>query len=80
MTLRNNNCKDDNLASRQVLQQSDASLPHPFTNHDTGTDGAVRIHVAEQSAARVAQLRHDNLVISIGQWFHCQTCATWHQL
>jgi len=48
--LRNTNCEDDkaelldNLHS--FLEESDASLPHPSTNHGTGTDGAVPIHVA----------------------------------
>ena len=49
--LRNTNCDDktellENLHS--FLEESDASLPHPSTNHGTGTDGAVSIHVAEQ--------------------------------
>jgi hypothetical protein len=49
---RNTNCEVDknelldNLHS--FLEESDASLPHPSTNHGTGTDGAVSIHVAEQ--------------------------------
>jgi len=48
---RNTNCEDktellDNIHS--FLEESDASLPHPSTNHGTGTDGAVPIHVAEQ--------------------------------
>jgi hypothetical protein len=50
--LRNTNWEDDktelldNLHS--LLEGSDASLPHPSTNHGTGTDGALSIHVAEQ--------------------------------
>jgi len=50
--LRNTNCEDDktvlldNLHS--FLEESDASLPHPSTDHGTGTDGAVLIHVEEQ--------------------------------
>ena len=36
----------DNLHS--FLEESDASLPHPSTNHGTGMDGSVHIHVAEQ--------------------------------
>ena len=58
--LRNTNCEDNkaellvNLHS--FLEESDASLPHPSTNHGTGTDGAVPIHVAEQAGG--AQLRH----------------------
>jgi hypothetical protein len=30
------------------LEESDASIPHPSTNHGTGTDDSVPIHVAEQ--------------------------------
>jgi len=50
--LGNTNCEDDktelldNLHS--FLEECDASVPHPSTNHGTGTDGAVSIHVAEQ--------------------------------
>jgi hypothetical protein len=50
--LRNTNCEDDktelldNLHS--FVEESDASLPHPSTNHGTGIDGAVSIHVAER--------------------------------
>jgi len=50
--LRNTNCEGDktelldNLHS--FLEESDAPLPHPSTNHGTRTDDAVPIHVAEQ--------------------------------
>jgi hypothetical protein len=49
--LRNTNCEDDkteldNLHS--FLEESDASPPHPSTNHGTGTDDAVAIYGAEQ--------------------------------
>jgi hypothetical protein len=50
--LRYTNCEDDktelldNLHS--FLEESDASLLHPSTNHGNGTDDAVAIHVAEQ--------------------------------
>jgi hypothetical protein len=50
--LTNTNCKDDrselvdNLHS--FLEETDVPLPHPSTNHGTGTDGAVHMHVAEQ--------------------------------
>ena len=50
--LRNTNCEDDKTElldnQHSFLEESDASLPHPSTSHGTGTDGAVRIHVAEQ--------------------------------
>lgn len=36
----------DNLHS--YLEETDASLPHPSTNHGIGTDGAVHMHVTEQ--------------------------------
>ena len=52
LALTNTNCEDDktelldNLHS--FLEESDTSLPHTSTNHGTGRDGAVSIHVAEQ--------------------------------
>jgi len=50
--LRNTNCEDDKTElldnMHSFLEESDASLPHPSTNHGTGTDDAVPIHVAEQ--------------------------------
>jgi hypothetical protein len=65
----------DNLHS--FLEESDAYLPHPSTNHGTGTDGAVPIHVAKQ----VQVLNCDMKLLSVAcQWFHCQAQATWHQL
>jgi hypothetical protein len=48
----NTNCEDnktellDKLPS--FLEESDTPLPHPSTNHGTGTHDAVPIHVAEQ--------------------------------
>jgi hypothetical protein len=50
--LRNTNCEGDdtelldNLHS--FIEESDGSLPPPSTNHSTGKDGAVSVHVAEQ--------------------------------
>jgi len=62
----------DNLHS--FLEESEASLPHPSTNHGTGTDGAVSIHVAERVQQEV--LNCDMKILSVAcQWFHCQTCA-----
>ena len=80
--LRNTNCEDktkllDNL--HEFLEETGASLQHPSTNHGNGADGAVPIHVAVQ--VQLEMLNCDmKLVSSICQWFHCQTCATWHQL
>jgi len=63
----------DNLHS--FLEESEASLPHPSTNHGTGTDGAVSIQVAERVQQEV--LNCDMKLLSVAcQWFHCQTCAT----
>jgi len=50
--LRNTNREDDNTEHldnlHSFLEEYDASLPHPSTNHVTGTDDAVPIHVAVQ--------------------------------
>jgi hypothetical protein len=50
--LRTTNCEDDNNELldnvHSFLEESDASVPHPSTNHGTGKDCAVPIHVAEQ--------------------------------
>jgi hypothetical protein len=66
--LRNTNCGDDktelldNLHS--FLEESDASPPHPSTNHSTGTDDAVAIHVAEQVKQEVV-LNCDMKLLSV---------------
>ena len=50
--LRKTNCEDDKSELLEklhsFLEEPDASLPHPSTNHSNGTDDAVPIHVAEQ--------------------------------
>jgi hypothetical protein len=47
----NTNCERDGIEHlhnlHSFLEKSDASVPHPSTNHGIGTDDAVPIHVAE---------------------------------
>ena len=82
--MRNTNCEADktelldNLHS--FLEECDASVPHPSTNHGTERDGAVSIHV-EEHVQQEEVLNCDMKLLSVAcQWFHCQTCAAWHQL
>jgi hypothetical protein len=86
--LRNPNCEDDKteLLDNSFLEESDASLPHPSTNHGTGTDGAVSIHIAEQ-VQQEEVLNCDMKLLSIAyvsgfiarrvlRGINCDNCAT----
>jgi hypothetical protein len=82
--LINTNCEDDKSKLQDNLhlyaEESNASLPLPSTNHDTGTDNAVLIYVAEQ----VQQEEVLNCVMKllsaayVGGFIARQ--VTWHQL
>jgi hypothetical protein len=80
----NTNCEDDktelwdNLHS--CIEESDASLPLPSTNHGTGTDYAVPIYVAEQ-VHQEEVLNCDMKLLSVAYVRGFITRhATWHQL
>ena len=79
LQMRNTNCEDDKTELPDNLHsflEYDPSLPHPSTNHNTGTDGAVPIHVAEHVQHEV--LNCDMKLLSVScQWF---LAVVWHQL
>ena len=82
--LNNTNCEDktellDNLHA--FLEEYYVYIPHPSTNHGMGTGDAVPIHVAEQvQEEEVLNCNMKLLSVALCHWFHCQTCAMWHQL
>ena len=79
-SLSNTYCEDDKTELlnniHEFLEESDASMPHPSTNHGIGTDGAVHIHVAEQVQQEEmlnCDMRHMS-VVSLPDVLRCINC------